>query len=148
MSLAKQSRTKAFLAFIVVSSYLFLVLLFIVLLTLDCTIHSKYQISISKLNFKGYISRWSARTPFWVSFGFGMAVTIGAGWISYPLDTIRRRLILQPGAPNPYYNTFDAFRRIVNNYGAKSLFAGAPANTLRGLAGALSLIVYDSLTRK
>lgn len=74
--------------------------------------------------------------------------TIAAGWITYPLDTLRRVLILQPGAANPYKNTFDALRQIVNSKGVNSLFSGAVANTVRALVGGLSLTAYDRLTRK
>jgi len=37
------------------------------------------------------------KDSFIVSFGLGWAVTIGAGLASYPIDTIRRRMMMTSG---------------------------------------------------
>jgi solute carrier family 25 (adenine nucleotide translocator) protein 4/5/6/31 len=83
---------------------------------------------------------------FLASFALGFGTTIAAGWLSYPLDTLRRRLIMQPGSPNPYYNSFDALRKIIQNNGVSSLFAGAGANTARALIGTVALVGYDAVS--
>ncbi|KDN42611.1 mitochondrial carrier [Tilletiaria anomala UBC 951] len=83
---------------------------------------------------------------FLASFLLGWGVTTGAGVASYPLDTIRRRMMMTSGGSGPHYKgMFDAGRQIVAKEGIKSLFKGAGANILRGVAGAGVLSGYDKL---
>ena len=82
---------------------------------------------------------------FFASFALGWAVTTGAGLASYPLDTIRRRMMMTSGAKVHYKSMFDAGSQIVKTEGAKSLFKGAGANILRGVAGAGVLSLYDKM---
>jgi solute carrier family 25 (adenine nucleotide translocator) protein 4/5/6/31 len=80
---------------------------------------------------------------FLASFALGWGVTTGAGIASYPLDTIRRRMMMTSGEAVKYKNTMDAARQIVAAEGIRSLFKGAGANILRGVAGAGVLSIYD-----
>ncbi|EJT49279.1 ADP,ATP carrier protein 2, precursor (ADP/ATP translocase 2) [Trichosporon asahii var. asahii CBS 2479] len=73
---------------------------------------------------------------FLASFLLGWGVTTGAGLASYPLDTIRRRMMMTSGAKVHYKSMFDAASQIIAAEGVKSLFKGAGANILRGVAGA------------
>lgn len=82
---------------------------------------------------------------FLASFLLGWCVTTGAGIASYPLDTIRRRMMMTSGEAVKYNGTMDAARQIVAKEGVKSLFKGAGANILRGVAGAGVLSIYDQL---
>jgi solute carrier family 25 (mitochondrial adenine nucleotide translocator), member 4/5/6/31 len=82
---------------------------------------------------------------FLASFALGWGVTIGAGLASYPLDTIRRRMMMTSGSTTHYKSMFDAGSQIVAKEGMKSLFKGAGANILRGVAGAGVLSMYDKL---
>jgi hypothetical protein len=82
---------------------------------------------------------------FLASFALGWAVTTGAGLASYPLDTIRRRMMMTSGAKVHYANMMDAGRQIIAAEGVKSLFKGAGANILRGVAGAGVLSLYDKM---
>ncbi|KAG7140495.1 ADP like protein [Verticillium longisporum] len=82
---------------------------------------------------------------FLASFALGWAVTTGAGIASYPLDTIRRRMMMTSGEAVHYSGAFDAGRQIIAKEGVKSLFKGAGANILRGVAGAGVLSIYDQL---
>ncbi|PHH60789.1 hypothetical protein CDD81_1140 [Ophiocordyceps australis] len=82
---------------------------------------------------------------FLASFMLGWCVTTGAGIAAYPLDTIRRRMMMTSGEAVKYKNSFDAARQIVAKNGVKSLFNGAGANILRGVAGAGVLSIYDQL---
>ncbi|KAE8805135.1 ADP,ATP carrier protein, mitochondrial [Hordeum vulgare] len=79
------------------------------------------------------------------SFLLGWGVTMGAGLASYPIDTVRRRMMMTSGESVKYKNSMDAFKKIVAEEGAKSLFKGAGANILRAVAGAGVLAVYDKL---
>jgi solute carrier family 25 (adenine nucleotide translocator) protein 4/5/6/31 len=82
---------------------------------------------------------------FLANFALGWAVTTGAGIAAYPLDTIRRRMMMTSGEAVKYKNSFDAARQIIAKNGVKSLFNGAGANILRGVAGAGVLSIYDQL---
>jgi solute carrier family 25 (adenine nucleotide translocator) protein 4/5/6/31 len=82
---------------------------------------------------------------FLASFALGWCVTTGAGIASYPLDTVRRRMMMTSGEAVKYNGSFDAFKQIVAKEGVKSLFKGAGANILRGVAGAGVLSIYDQL---
>ncbi|KAL3461513.1 mitochondrial carrier domain-containing protein [Aspergillus heterothallicus] len=82
---------------------------------------------------------------FLASFLLGWTVTTGAGIASYPLDTVRRRMMMTSGEAVKYSSSFDAFRQIVAREGVKSLFKGAGANILRGVAGAGVLSIYDQV---
>ncbi|KAE8349366.1 mitochondrial carrier domain-containing protein [Aspergillus coremiiformis] len=82
---------------------------------------------------------------FLASFLLGWTVTTGAGIASYPLDTVRRRMMMTSGEAVKYNSSLDAFRQIVAKEGVKSLFKGAGANILRGVAGAGVLSIYDQV---
>ncbi|CAL0303439.1 unnamed protein product [Lupinus luteus] len=82
---------------------------------------------------------------FFASFGLGWLITNGAGLASYPIDTVRRRMMMTSGEAVKYKSSLDAFSQILKNEGAKSLFKGAGANILRAVAGAGVLAGYDKL---
>jgi len=75
----------------------------------------------------------------------GWVITIAAGLASYPIDTIRRRMMMTSGEAVKYKSSFHAFTEITKKEGTKSLFKGAGANILRAVAGAGVLAGYDQL---
>jgi len=85
------------------------------------------------------------KDSFLASFALGWAVTIAAGLASYPLDTIRRRMMMTSGAAEKYASSLDCFRKVVAKEGFVSLFKGAGANVLRGVAGAGVLSGFDKV---
>nr|GEV57965.1 ADP,ATP carrier protein 1, mitochondrial-like [Tanacetum cinerariifolium] len=82
---------------------------------------------------------------FFASFALGWVITNGAGLVSYPIDTVRKRIMMTSGEAVKYKSSFDTFSHILKNEGAKSLFKGAGANILRAIAGAGVLFGYDKL---
>jgi solute carrier family 25 (adenine nucleotide translocator) protein 4/5/6/31 len=82
---------------------------------------------------------------FLASFLLGWGITIGAGLASYPIDTVRRRMMMTSGQAVKYNSSLDCFAQVVKNEGVKSLFKGAGANILRAVAGAGVLSGYDQL---
>ncbi|KAI9610878.1 hypothetical protein KEM48_008538 [Puccinia striiformis f. sp. tritici PST-130] len=82
---------------------------------------------------------------FLASFLLGWGVTTGAGIASYPLDTIRRRMMMTSGEKVQYKGMVDCGSQIVKAEGVAFLFKGAGANILRGVAGAGVLSMYDKL---
>ncbi|KAF3633508.1 ADP,ATP carrier protein 1, mitochondrial [Capsicum annuum] len=87
----------------------------------------------------------SLQDNFLASFALGWLITNGAGLASYPIDTVRRRMMMTSGEVVKYKSSMDAFTQIMKNEGAKSLFKGAGANILRAIAGAGVLSGYDAL---
>lgn len=85
------------------------------------------------------------KNSFFASFLLGWGVTIAAGLASYPLDTIRRRMMMTSGEAVKYKSSFDCGKQIVVKEGVKSLFKGAGANILRGIAGAGVLSGFDKI---
>jgi solute carrier family 25 (adenine nucleotide translocator) protein 4/5/6/31 len=82
---------------------------------------------------------------FIVSFFLGWGITIGAGLASYPLDTVRRRMMMTSGEAVKYTSSLQAMSQIYQKEGVKSFFKGAGANVLRAIAGAGVLAGYDQL---
>ena len=80
-----------------------------------------------------------------ISFLLGWGVTVGAGLASYPIDTIRRRMMMTSGEGEKYSGSIDCAKKILANEGWKTFFKGAGANILRGVAGAGVLALYDKL---
>jgi solute carrier family 25 (adenine nucleotide translocator) protein 4/5/6/31 len=85
------------------------------------------------------------KDSFLASFLLGWGITIGAGLASYPLDTVRRRMMMTSGEAVKYKSSMHAFNEIVAKEGVKSLFKGAGANILRAVAGAGVLAGYDQM---
>ncbi|KAK1402747.1 ADP/ATP translocase [Heracleum sosnowskyi] len=81
------------------------------------------------------------KDSFSASLAFGWVITNGAGLAFYPIDTVRRRMMMTSGEAVKYKSSLDPFPQILKNEGAKSLFKGAGANTLCAVAGAGVLAV-------
>jgi len=78
-----------------------------------------------------------------LSFLLGWVVTITAGLMSYPIDTIRRRMMMTSGGGVKYKGSIDCGIQILKNEGFMSMMKGAGANILRGVAGAGVLAGFD-----
>jgi solute carrier family 25 (adenine nucleotide translocator) protein 4/5/6/31 len=82
-----------------------------------------------------------------LSFLLGYGVTVTSGLISYPVDTIRRRMMMTSGQAVKYKGSLDCMFQIIRNEGVIALFKGAGANILRGIAGAGVLSGFDKLVQ-
>lgn len=80
---------------------------------------------------------------FLVSFLLGWAVTVVSGLASYPIDTVRRRMMMTSGTGVFYKSSLDCGMQVIKNEGFMSLMKGAGANVLRGIAGAGVLSGFD-----
>merc|ERR1712179_592376 len=78
-----------------------------------------------------------------ISFFLGWAVTIVSGLMSYPIDTVRRRMMMTSGGAVKYNGSLDCAQTVIKNEGFMSLMKGAGANVLRGVAGAGVLAGFD-----
>eukprot|EP00798_Chlamydomonas_sp_ICE-L_P032146 gene32146-16676_t len=79
------------------------------------------------------------------TFVLGWGITNLAGLASYPIDTIRRRMMMTSGAAVKYKSSMHCAAEIMKNEGFKSMFKGAGANVLRAVAGAGVLSGYDAM---
>jgi solute carrier family 25 (adenine nucleotide translocator) protein 4/5/6/31 len=80
-------------------------------------------------------------------WAFAQAVTISSGVASYPLDTVRRRLMMQSGRKDVMYKgTLDCFAKIYKNEGGLyPFFKGSASEVIRGTGGALVLVIYNKV---
>lgn len=88
--------------------------------------------------------------PIWASWMVAQTVTTCSGIISYPFDTVRRRMMMQSGVPKEqrqYSSTLNCWSTIAKTEGAKSFFKGAFSNVLRGTGGAIVLVMYDEIKK-
>jgi solute carrier family 25 (adenine nucleotide translocator) protein 4/5/6/31 len=82
-------------------------------------------------------------------FGCAQVSAISAGYASYPMDTVRRRLQMQSEKPKEdwvYKGTADCFAKIMKDEGTSALFKGAGANALRTVGAAMVLVMYSEIT--
>jgi len=94
---------------------------------------------------KPVVLQGGLKDNFIATFLLGWAVTISAGLASYPIDTVRRRMMMTSGEAVKYKSSMHAFAEIIKKEGVRSLFKGAGANILRAIAGAGVLAGYDQL---
>lgn len=87
-------------------------------------------------------------TPLVVSWAIAQTVTTISGIVSYPFDTVRRRMMMQSGRKSTeiiYKNTLHCWGKIYQTEGGAAFFKGAFSNVLRGTGGALVLVMYDEI---
>jgi solute carrier family 25 (adenine nucleotide translocator) protein 4/5/6/31 len=87
-------------------------------------------------------------TPLVISWMIAQTVTTISGIISYPFDTVRRRMMMQSGlAANErmYRSTIHCWGKIAKTEGSRAFFKGALSNVFRGTGGAFVLVLYDEL---
>ncbi|CAJ0941258.1 unnamed protein product, partial [Mesorhabditis belari] len=85
---------------------------------------------------------------FFMAWAIAQVVTVGSGILSYPWDTVRRRMMMQSGRKDILYkNTWDCAVKIVKNEGMSAMFKGALSNVFRGTGGALVLAIYDEIQK-
>lgn len=89
-------------------------------------------------------------TPIVISWAIAQTVTTVAGIISYPFDTVRRRMMMQSGRSKAdilYKSTIHCWATIAKSEGPKAFFKGAFSNVLRGTGGAFVLVLYDEIKK-
>jgi len=71
-----------------------------------------------------------------------------SGVVSYPFDTMQRRLQIEASKPpeqQVYKSLPDCFAKIMKTEGPNGFFKGALANILRGTGAAIVLVMYDEI---
>lgn len=92
-----------------------------------------------------------AKPNLFLKWVVAQTVTAAAGVVSYPFDTVRRRMMMMAGRKGAeeiqYTGTMDCWRKIAQQEGMKGFFKGAWANVIRGAGAALVLVFYDEIQR-
>jgi len=84
-----------------------------------------------------------------LSWAIAQATTTAAGLLCYPMDTVRRRMVMQSGldpSQRHYSNAIDCWKKMfMTEGGVRAFYKGAVANVFRGMGGAMVLIMYDEI---
>lgn len=89
-------------------------------------------------------------TPIYVTWSIAQVVTTTASVIAYPFDTVRRRMMMQSGRNANeivYKSTWNCWVTIARQEGISAFFHGAFTNILRGIGGAIGLVLYDEIKK-
>ncbi|KAH9152671.1 hypothetical protein LEN26_003678 [Aphanomyces euteiches] len=82
--------------------------------------------------------------PLWQKWFVAQVVTTFAGLVSYPFDTVRRRIMMQAGRKDILYkSSLHCWQKIFEDEGPRAFFKGAGSNIIRGTGGAIVLVLYD-----
>ncbi|EGT31939.1 CBN-ANT-1.2 protein [Caenorhabditis brenneri] len=85
---------------------------------------------------------------FFASWAIAQVVTVSSGFLSYPWDTVRRRMMMQSNRKDILYkNSMDCLKKIMRDEGSTALYKGALSNVFRGTGGALVLAIYDEIQK-
>jgi solute carrier family 25 (adenine nucleotide translocator) protein 4/5/6/31 len=85
---------------------------------------------------------------FFTKFLLAQLVTMSSESISYPTDTIRRRMMMNSGLEKKIYtSTTHCIKSIISQEGWSAFFKGNLTNMMRGLSSSLVLVLYDELKK-
>jgi len=90
------------------------------------------------VTFVGIASKWAC----------AQFSVIMSGFVTYPFDTVRRRLQMEsekPVADRIYKGALHCAKKVAADEGVNALFKGAGANILRGTGAALVLVLYGEV---
>ncbi|EYB85913.1 hypothetical protein Y032_0288g1471 [Ancylostoma ceylanicum] len=79
------------------------------------------------------------------SFFIAQGVSICSAYLTYPWDTVRRRMMIKGTLSTGH--AFAAAKRIVAEEGFRGLFKGALANIFRSSGGALVMAIYEEIQK-
>ena len=74
------------------------------------------------------------------------SISLMAGTLSYPMDSIRRRMMMQAGQPRQdrlYRSGWHCFQTVLKTEGMRGFFLGLGPNIVRSVGGAVLLVAYD-----
>lgn len=84
--------------------------------------------------------------PFYLKWFMAQSSVAIAGQLSYPFDTVRRRLMMQSGRKvKKYNNARHCFIKMWQEEGIWAFYKGATANLWRSAGGGLLLVLYDEI---
>ena len=79
-------------------------------------------------------------------FGIALCIDIFAAMSAYPLDTIRRNMMMQSNRKEVLFtNSMGCLKHLIAKDGPMSLYKGALMNNIRAIGSAMVLVIYDEL---
>jgi solute carrier family 25 (adenine nucleotide translocator) protein 4/5/6/31 len=81
-------------------------------------------------------------------FGIALSIDIFSAMLAYPLDTVRRNMMMQSGRASSevlFTSSIGCLNHIIAKDGVKGLYKGALMNNFRAIGSALVLVIYDEL---
>jgi len=87
---------------------------------------------------------------FFLKWLLAQSVTIVSGMMFYPLDTIRRRIMIESGkleADKKYKNAVDCFFKVYRNEYMPGFYKGFGTNAIRTSGSSIVLVLYDELQK-
>lgn len=105
-----------------------------------------FPIANDRQRIKDSQSSSSANLTMGERFLAAQIVSIVAGTACYPIDSIRRRLMMQAGVPKGerlYRNSFGCFRKVMATEGVRGFYLGIGPNLVRSFGAAVLLVSYD-----
>ena len=78
------------------------------------------------------------------------SVSMAASISYYPLDSVRRRMMMEAGKldhQRMYRNSMDCFKKILRDEGYRGFYLGIGADLVRSVGAALVLVSYDEIKR-
>ena len=79
-------------------------------------------------------------------FGMALAIDIFSAMLAYPLDTVRRDMMMQSGAKEKLYDSArGCLTYILKKDGVAGLYKGVMMNNIRAVGSAMVLVIYDEL---
>ncbi|CAJ0571499.1 unnamed protein product, partial [Mesorhabditis spiculigera] len=82
---------------------------------------------------------------FFSSFLIAQGVSICSAYLTYPWDTVRRRMMIKGELSSKH--AFESARLIIAHEGVKGLFKGGLANVFRTSGGALVMAIYHEIQK-
>lgn len=86
---------------------------------------------------------------FFGAWVIGQVTVVTSGLLSYPWDTVRRRMMMQSGRKDVLYtSTLHCWKKVyLEEGGTRAFFKGALSNVFRGLGSSLVLAFYSEITK-
>lgn len=86
------------------------------------------------------------KPSFLTKFAIAQSVATVSVTLSYPFDTVRRRLMMMSGEGEKMYKgTADCWKKIARDEGLKAFYKGNFTNVVRSIGCALVLVLYDEI---
>lgn len=92
-------------------------------------------------------------SSFFKKFFFAQFIVSTSETISFPLDTVRRKLMMQSGRKGTkveikYTGTMDCYKKTLAEEGIQGFFKGNLSNIYRSVGSSLVLVLYDQVKYK
>lgn len=85
---------------------------------------------------------------FGISWSIAVAVTVLSSFSSYPIDTVKRRMMMQSGRKGSgimYKNGIDCCRKMIRTEGVRAFYKGGVPGIICSAAAAIVLVLYDEI---